>query len=76
VRQAPRQPGQIGFAVVRAGDIVGEHTVYFATEGERLEITHRATDRKIFADGAVRAAMWLVGQPPGLYKMADVLANE
>jgi 4-hydroxy-tetrahydrodipicolinate reductase len=69
----PRAPGSIGFAVVRAGDIVGEHTVTFAAAGERLELTHRATDRLIFARGALRAAEWLIGRPPSLYRMADVL---
>ncbi|HCU25267.1 MAG TPA: 4-hydroxy-tetrahydrodipicolinate reductase, partial [Deltaproteobacteria bacterium] len=54
-------------------DIVGDHTVYFAGEGERLEITHRATSRDNFARGAVRAAHWVAGQPPGIYSMADVL---
>jgi 4-hydroxy-tetrahydrodipicolinate reductase len=68
-----RAAGSIGFSVVRAGDIVGEHTVTLATAGERLEITHRATDRVIFARGALRAAQWLVGRPPGLYGMKDVL---
>ena len=70
---APRQPGSIGFSVVRAGDIVGEHTVTFTGAGERLEITHRATDRITFARGALRAAAWLVGRQPGLYDMKDVL---
>ena len=68
-----REPGSIGFAVVRAGDIIGEHTVIFAGAGERLEITHRATDRAAFARGAVRAAEWLVGRRPGLFGMHDVL---
>ena len=68
-----REAGSIGFSVVRAGDIVGEHTVIFAGAGERLEITHRATDRATFARGALRAAQWLVGRPAGLYGMADVL---
>jgi 4-hydroxy-tetrahydrodipicolinate reductase len=68
-----RAAGSIGFAVTRAGDIVGEHTVTFAAAGERIELTHRATDRLIFARGALRAAEWLVGRPPGLYRMADVL---
>lgn len=63
----------IGFATVRAGDIVGDHTVIFAGLGERLEITHRASSRMTFASGAVRAAAWLEGQPPGLYGMDDVL---
>lgn len=70
---APRRPGSIGFSVVRAGDIVGEHTVTFTGAGERLEITHRATNRITFARGALRAAAWLIGRPPGLYSMKDVL---
>jgi 4-hydroxy-tetrahydrodipicolinate reductase len=70
---APRRPGSIGFSVVRAGDIVGEHTVTFAGAGERLELTHRATDRMTFARGALRAAEWLMVQPAGLYCMKDVL---
>ncbi len=68
-----RRQGTIGFATVRAGDIVGEHTALFASPGERIEITHRATSRMTFAKGAVRAASWVVGQPPGLYDMQDVL---
>ena len=68
-----RTQGSVGFSVVRAGDIVGEHTVIFAGAGERVEITHRATDRAAFARGALRAAQWLVGRPAGLYGMADVL---
>ncbi|MDY6814151.1 MAG: 4-hydroxy-tetrahydrodipicolinate reductase [Pseudomonadota bacterium] len=63
----------IGFATVRAGDIVGEHTVMFAGEGERLELTHKASSRTNFARGALRAAGWLAGRPPGLYDMQDVL---
>ena len=59
--------------MVRAGDIVGEHTVTFAAAGERIEMTHRATDRMIFARGAMRAAAWLIGRPPGLYGMRNVL---
>ena len=59
--------------MVRAGDIVGEHTVTFAAAGERMEITHRATDRLIFARGALRAAQWLIGRPAGLYGMRNVL---
>ena len=69
----PRHAGSIGFSVVRAGDIVGEHTVTFTAAGERLEFTHRATDRMTFARGALRAAAWLIGRPPGLYGMKDVL---
>jgi 4-hydroxy-tetrahydrodipicolinate reductase len=63
----------IGFSTIRAGDIVGEHTVMFADEGERVEITHKATSRMTFANGAVRAAIWLVDKPNGLYDMQDVL---
>ena len=63
----------IGFSTIRAGDIVGEHTVMFADEGERLEITHKATSRMTFANGAVRAAVWLMDKPNGLYDMQDVL---
>jgi 4-hydroxy-tetrahydrodipicolinate reductase len=70
---APRAPGRIGFSVVRAGDIVGEHTVTLAAPGELLEITHRASDRMIFARGALKAAAWLLGRPAGLYGMVDVL---
>jgi len=70
---APREAGSIGFAALRAGDIVGEHTVVFATAGERIELTHRATDRSTFARGALRAAAWLAGRPAGLYGMEDVL---
>ncbi|NJD08603.1 MAG: 4-hydroxy-tetrahydrodipicolinate reductase [Methylococcaceae bacterium] len=63
----------IGFSTIRAGDIVGEHTVMFADEGERVEIVHRASSRMTFAKGAVRAAQWIVGKDQGLYDMADVL---
>ncbi|HEX3847138.1 MAG TPA: 4-hydroxy-tetrahydrodipicolinate reductase [Steroidobacteraceae bacterium] len=68
-----REPGSIGFAVLRGGDIVGEHTVSFIAEGERIEITHRATDRMIFARGALEAAAWLATQRPGLYGMHHML---
>ncbi|MGB0344468.1 MAG: 4-hydroxy-tetrahydrodipicolinate reductase [Coraliomargarita sp.] len=68
-----RPQREIGVHAVRGGDIVGEHTVYFCGQGERIELTHRATDRRIFAQGAVRAAHWAVGQAPGLYNMEDVL---
>jgi 4-hydroxy-tetrahydrodipicolinate reductase len=68
-----RSRDTIGFATVRAGDIVGDHTVTFAADGERVEITHKASSRMSFARGAVRAAGWLVGQSPGLYDMQDVL---
>jgi 4-hydroxy-tetrahydrodipicolinate reductase len=69
----PRRRGDIGFATLRGGDVVGEHSVIFAAEGERLEIVHKATSRRIFARGAVRAALWARGRPPGLYSMRDVL---
>jgi 4-hydroxy-tetrahydrodipicolinate reductase len=72
-KDTPRSHGSIGFSVVRAGDIVGEHTVIFAGPGECLELTHRVTDRMTFARGALRAAAWLQGRPPGLYGMQDVL---
>jgi 4-hydroxy-tetrahydrodipicolinate reductase len=68
-----RDPKTIGFSTIRAGDIVGEHTVMFADEGERLEITHKASSRMTFANGAVRAAIWLQDKPCGLYDMQDVL---
>ena len=63
----------IGFAVVRGGDIVGEHEVMFAGQGERLVLRHVATDRAIFARGALRAALWGLDRPPGEYDMRDVL---
>jgi 4-hydroxy-tetrahydrodipicolinate reductase len=63
----------IGFSTIRAGDIVGEHTVMFADEGERVEIVHKASSRMTFAKGAVRAAQWIAGKERGLYDMADVL---
>ena len=72
----PRRAGDIGFTVLRAGDIVGEHTVTFAIAGEQVEITHRATDRVTFAHGALRADAWLPGRPPGLYAMNDVLGSD
>ncbi|WP_227370426.1 4-hydroxy-tetrahydrodipicolinate reductase [Halomonas sp. M20] len=72
-QSGPRSDKEIGFATVRAGDIVGEHTVLFATEGERIEITHKASSRMTFAKGAVRAARWVSEQPAGRYDMQDVL---
>jgi len=69
----PRPAGSIGFSIIRGGDIAGEHTVMFIGESERIEITHRATDRRIFARGALRAARWLAGRPAGFYDMRDVL---
>jgi 4-hydroxy-tetrahydrodipicolinate reductase len=73
-RTGPRPSGQIGFAALRGGDVVGEHTVVFATEGERLELTHRAGDRNIFARGALAAAVWIAHREPRLYSFDDVLA--
>ena len=72
-RTGERDRRTIGFETIRAGDVVGEHTVWFATEGERVEITHKASSRMTFARGAVRAAQWLAGQPAGVYDMQDVL---
>jgi 4-hydroxy-tetrahydrodipicolinate reductase len=68
-----RHPGDIGFASLRGGTVVGEHSVIFAGPAERVELVHRAEDRMIFARGALRAALWARGQKPGLYSMADVL---
>ncbi|NMU30507.1 4-hydroxy-tetrahydrodipicolinate reductase, partial [Vibrio parahaemolyticus] len=68
-----RTKDEIGFATIRAGDIVGEHTAMFADIGERVEITHKATDRMTFANGAVKAAVWLSAKPAGFYTMTDVL---
>lgn len=69
----PRPRGEIGFATLRGGDVVGDHTVVFAADGERLELTHKASSRRVFAAGAVRAALWSRGKGPGLYSMKDVL---
>jgi len=68
-----RDPKTIGFATVRGGDIVGDHTLLFAGIGERVELTHKASSRATFAQGALRAAKWLQGRAPGLYDMRDVL---
>jgi 4-hydroxy-tetrahydrodipicolinate reductase len=68
-----RRQGDIGFATLRGGDVVGEHTVMFAGEGEQLALTHRATSRAVLARGAIRAARWVAGRAPGLYSMRDVL---
>jgi 4-hydroxy-tetrahydrodipicolinate reductase len=68
-----RTPGEIGIQTIRAGDIVGEHTVLFGGLGERIEITHKASSRDTFARGALKAAIWVSQQPPGLYDMQDVL---
>jgi len=70
----PRSAKEIGFETIRAGDVVGDHTVLFATEGERIEITHKASSRMTFAKGAVRAAGWLQDKSAGLYDMQDVLS--
>lgn len=69
----PRRAGDIGFASLRGGDVVGEHSVIFAADGERIELTHKASSRSIFARGAVRAALWTQGRAPGLYSLQDVL---
>ncbi|WP_297445621.1 4-hydroxy-tetrahydrodipicolinate reductase [Desulfurobacterium sp.] len=68
-----RKPEEIGILAARMGDVVGDHTVFFATPGERIELTHRATSRETFAKGAVVAAKWVFGRPAGLYTMFDVL---
>lgn len=69
----PRTSREIGIQTLRGGDVVGDHTVFFLGDGERVEITHRASSRETFARGALRAALWVVGQPPGLYDMRAVL---
>ena len=71
-----RKSDEIGFAVLRGGDVVGEHTVIFSNEGERIELAHKATDRSIFASGALRAAYWSASAKPGLYSLSDVLNLE
>src|SRR3989344_2839336 len=68
-----RTTTEIGIHAVRGGDVVGDHTVIFASIGERVELTHKASSRETFANGALRAAQWVVGKPPGLYSMMDVL---
>lgn len=69
----PRPPREIGMHTLRGGDVVGDHTVIFAADGERVELTHKASSRLTFAAGAVQAALWLQGRPAGLYDMQDVL---
>ena len=69
----PRQDGEIGFATLRGGQIIGSHTVLFTAGDEQIALTHHAFDRRVFAAGATRAALWLQGQPPGLYTMRDML---
>ena len=71
---APRRSGEIGFAVLRGGDIVGEHDVIFAGTAEKITLSHQATDRAVFARGALQAARWLAGQPPGRYGMSDFIS--
>jgi len=73
-RGAQRADGQIGFAVIRGGDGVGEHRVLFLGDGERVSLSHEVTDRAVFARGALLAARWLARQPPGRYRMSDVLS--
>jgi 4-hydroxy-tetrahydrodipicolinate reductase len=68
-----RKRGDIGFATLRGGDVIGDHSAIFAGPGERIELTHRATDRELFARGAVKAVLWGKGKPPGLYSLQDVL---
>jgi len=68
-----RPPSEVGVHSLRGGDVIGDHTVIFAGSGERLELTHRASDRAVFANGALRAAKWIVAQKPGVYDMQDVL---
>jgi 4-hydroxy-tetrahydrodipicolinate reductase len=68
-----REQKTIGFATIRGGDVVGDHTVLYADEGERVEITHKASSRMAFASGAVRAASWVAGKPAQLFDMQDVL---
>ena len=72
-RTGPRERGAVGFSVIRAGRIVGDHSVLFAGAEERIELVHRAAERMVFARGALRAARWAAGRPPGLYSMEDVL---
>jgi 4-hydroxy-tetrahydrodipicolinate reductase len=71
--EQPRDRQTIGFSTIRGGDVVGEHTVSFFMEGERVEITHKASSRLTFANGAVRASVWLKSKPAGLYSMQDIL---
>lgn len=68
-----RRPNEIGIQAIRGGDIIGEHCVWFCGNGERIELTHRATDRNNFASGAIRALRWIIGKPPGVYTMRNVL---
>lgn len=72
-KPGPRTRDEVGVLALRGGDVIGDHTLVLAGEGERVELAHKATDRSLFARGAVRAAKWVAGQPPGLYDMRDVL---
>lgn len=72
-KDAKRNKGEIGFATLRGGDVIGDHTVIFAGDGERIELTHKASNRDIFAKGAIRAAIWGTAKQPGFYSMRDVL---
>jgi 4-hydroxy-tetrahydrodipicolinate reductase len=71
----PRKGDEIGVLALRGGDVIGDHTVHFLGQGERIELTHRATTRDLFARGALQAARFVVGKPPGRYSMADVLGG-
>lgn len=73
-KEAKREKGEIGFAALRGGDVIGDHTVIFAGDGERVELTHKASNRDIFAKGAIRAAIWGSAKNPGFYSMRDVLS--
>jgi 4-hydroxy-tetrahydrodipicolinate reductase len=73
-KEAKREKGEIGFASLRGGDVIGDHTVIFAGDGERVELTHKASNRDIFAKGAIRAAIWGTAKQPGFYSMRDVLS--
>lgn len=75
-RPGARQTDEVGMHAVRGGDVVGDHTVFFLGDGERLELTHRASNRDVFAHGAVRAATWLARRPAGRYELADMLSGE
>ena len=72
-RPGPRKADEIGMHAVRGGDVIGDHTVFFLGDGERLELTHRASSRDLFAHGAVRAAGWIAGRPAGRYRLGDML---
>jgi len=72
-KEAKREKGEIGFAALRGGDVIGDHTVIFAGDGERIELTHKASNRDIYAKGAIRAAIWGSAKQPGFYSMRDVL---